>query len=138
MCIHLPSVFRTVYIHHNCSYKYQFTSISFGIGTDEFETLVSKWALRVRKNGQGKSGHKKPVLFPKLTFLYDEELHGAGKSLEWLFNEAIECSKQAMYPDFLSLSGDGYIPSMYKKYIIYPYTGKDIMVLGNTQLELII
>lgn len=95
---------------------YPFTSISFGIGTDEFETLVSKWALRVRKNGQGKSGHKKPVLFPKLTFLYDEELHGAGKSLEWLFNEAIECSKQAMYPDFLSLSGDGYIPSMYKKY----------------------
>lgn len=95
---------------------YPFTSISFGIGTDEFETLVSKWALRVRKNGQGKNGFKKPVLFPKLTFLYDEELHGEGKELEWLFDEAIECSKQAMYPDFLSLTGEGYIPSMYKKY----------------------
>lgn len=95
---------------------YPFTSISFGIGTDEFETLVSKWALRVRKNGQGKNGFKKPVLFPKLTFLYDEEIHGEGKELEWLFDEAIECSKQAMYPDFLSLSGEGYIPSMYKKY----------------------
>lgn len=95
---------------------YPFTSISFGIGTDEFETLVSKWALRVRKNGQGKKGFKKPVLFPKLTFLYDEELHGEGKELEWLFAEAVECSKQAMYPDFLSLTGEGYIPSMYKKY----------------------
>lgn len=95
---------------------YPFTSISFGIGTNEFETLVSKWALRVRKNGQGKDGHKKPVLFPKLTFLYDESLHGKGKQLEWLFDEAIECSKQAMYPDFLSLTGEGYIPSMYKQY----------------------
>lgn len=95
---------------------YPFTSISFGIGTDEFETLISKWALRVRKNGQGKKGFKKPVLFPKLTFLYDEELHGEGKELEWLFAEAVECSKQAMYPDFLSLTGEGYIPSMYKKY----------------------
>lgn len=95
---------------------YPFTSISFGIGTDKFETLISKWALRVRKNGQGKEGHKKPVLFPKLTFLYDENLHGEGKELEWLFNEAIECSKKAMYPDFLSLTGEGYIPSMYKKY----------------------
>lgn len=95
---------------------YPFTSISFGIGTSVFETMASECALRVRMEGQGKEGFKKPVLFPKLTFLYDEELHGEGKPLEWLFDIGVECSKKAMYPDWLSLSGEGYIPSMYKKY----------------------
>lgn len=95
---------------------YPFIAVSFGIGTDEFETLVSEVCLQTRKNGQGKKGFKKPVLFPKLTFLYDENLHGTGKPLEWLFDKAIECSSKAMYPDYLSLTGEGYIPEMYKKY----------------------
>ena len=30
------------------------------------------------------------VLFPKLSFFYDENLHGEGKELEWLFDEAID------------------------------------------------
>lgn len=95
---------------------YPFIAISFGIGTEPFELMASEMALEVRKNGQGKKGFKKPVLFPKLTFLYDEELHGEGKPFEWLFDKAIECSSKAMYPDYLSLTGEGYIPSMYKKY----------------------
>ena len=103
---------------------YPFTSISFGIGRSPFETMASECALKVRMNGQGKQGHKKIVLFPKLTFLYEESLHGAGKELEWLFNISIECSKKAMYPDFLSLSGKGYIPEMYKKY------GKVVSLMG--------
>lgn len=103
---------------------YPFTSISFGNDTDKFATLVSEMALRVREKGQGKDGFKKPVLFPKLTFLYDENLHGEGKELEWLFDVAIDCSSKAMYPDFLSLTGNGYIPSMYKKY------GKVVSLMG--------
>lgn len=95
---------------------YPFIAISFGIGTDKFESLVSEVCLETRKNGQGKKGFKKPVLFPKLTFLYDENLHGKDKPLEWLFDKAIECSSKAMYPDYLSLTGEGYIPEMYKKY----------------------
>lgn len=95
---------------------YPFISISFGNGIDRFETLASEVCLEVRKNGQGKEGFKKPVLFPKLTFLYDEEMHGEGKEYEWLFLKAIECSSKAMYPDYLSLTGEGYIPSIYKKY----------------------
>ena len=95
---------------------YPFIAISFGIGTDEFETMASEVCLEVRKNGQGKKGFRKPVLFPKLTFLYDENLHGTGKPFEWLFDKAIECSSKAMYPDYLSLTGEGYIPEMYKKY----------------------
>ena len=77
---------------------YPFTSISFGLGTGKFETMASSVCMKVRKNGQGKDGFKHPVLFPKLSFFYDENLHGEGKELEWLFNEAIDCSSKAMYP----------------------------------------
>ena len=37
--------------------------------------------------GQGKKGHKKPVLFPKIVFLYDENLHGPRKPLEDVFED---------------------------------------------------
>lgn len=95
---------------------YPFIATSFGIGTNKFERMATEVILKVRANGQGKIGFKKPVLFPKLTFLYDKNLHGEGKELEYLFNIAIDCSSKCMYPDFLSLTGVGYIPSMYKKY----------------------
>ena len=95
---------------------YPFTSISFGLGTGKFETMASSVCMKVRKNGQGKNEFKHPVLFPKLSFFYDENLHGEGKELEWLFDEAIDCSSKAMYPDYISCTGDGYGPSMYKKY----------------------
>lgn len=103
---------------------YPFTSISFGIDNSKWGVMASEVALETRMNGQGKNGFKKVVLFPKLTFLYDENLHGKEKELEWLFEAAIECSRKAMYPDFLSLTGEGYIPSMYKKY------GKVVSLMG--------
>lgn len=103
---------------------YPFVAVSFGLGTSRFEQMATEVCLEVRKNGQGKAGFKKPVLFPKLTFLYDENLHGKDGPLECLFNDAIECSKKSMYPDFLSMTGDGYIPSMYKKY------GKVVSLMG--------
>ena len=78
--------------------------------------MVSEVILKVRMNGQGKDGYKKPVLFPKLSFLYDEALHGEGGELEYLFDIACQCSAKAMYPDYLSLTGDGYVADMYKKY----------------------
>lgn len=95
---------------------YPFVAISFGVGTGTFEKMATEVALKVRMGGQGKEGFKKPVLFPKLTFLYDENLHGEGKEMEYLFDIALECSSKTMYPDFLSLTGEGYIPSIYKKY----------------------
>ena len=103
---------------------YPFIAISFGIGQSKWEQMATEVCLEVRKNGQGKEGFKKPVLFPKLTFLYDENLHGEGKPLEYLFDCAIECSQKSMYPDFLSCTGKGYIPSMYKKY------GKVVSLMG--------
>ena len=95
---------------------YPFTAITFGLGTGKFETMCSSICLKVRKGGQGKTGFKHPVLFPKLSFFYDENLHGEGKELEWLFDEAIDCSSKSMYPDFISLTGDGYTSETYKKY----------------------
>ena len=106
---------------------YPFIAISFGIDTSKWGSMASEVALEIRKNGQGKKGFKKPVLFPKLTFLYDKNLHGDGSDkyeLGWLFEKAIDCSSKTMYPDYLSLTGEGYIPSIYKKY------GKVISLMG--------
>lgn len=95
---------------------YPFVTFTFGLGRERFERMASNAILKVRKNGQGVPGFKKPVLFPKLVFLYDENLHGEGKELEDIFNNAIECSAKAQYPDYLSMTGEGYIASMYKQY----------------------
>ena len=95
---------------------YPFITMTFGLATDRFGKLASLTFLNVHKEGQGKGGNKKPVLFPKLVFLYDENIHGEGLINNDIFNAGIECSCKTMYPDWLSLSGEGYVPEMYKKY----------------------
>ena len=95
---------------------YPFTAVTFGLGTGKWESMASSICMKVRAGGQGKPGFKHPVLFPKLSFFYDKNIHGEGKELEWLYDEALECSMKTMYPDFISLTGDGYAPSIYKKY----------------------
>lgn len=95
---------------------YPFITMTFGTGTGKFAKMASTAMLEVRRKGQGKEGCRKPVLFPKLVFLYDENLHGPGKELEDVFEIGIECSRKTMYPDWLSLTGKGYISSMYKQY----------------------
>lgn len=95
---------------------YPFITMTFGLATDTFGKMASKTFLRVHMNGQGKEGNKKPVLFPKLVFLYDESIHGVGGVNEDVFEAGIECSSKTMYPDWLSLTGEGYVPEMYKKY----------------------
>lgn len=95
---------------------FPFITVTLGLGRGRFERMASLAMLKVHMEGQGKKGRKKPVLFPKLVFLYDEKLHGPGGELEEVFEAAIDCSRRAMYPDFLSLTGEGYVPEMYKKY----------------------
>lgn len=103
---------------------YPFITMTAGTGTSRFAKMATMTMLKVRKGGQGKTGHKKPVLFPKVVFLYDEKLHGPGGELEDVFEAGIDCSSKTMYPDWLSLTGKGYIASMYKKY------GKIISPMG--------
>ena len=95
---------------------YPFITMTFGLSTDRFGKMASIVFLNIHRKGQGKVGNKKPVLFPKLVFLYDENLHGKGMPLEDVFEAGIQCSSKTMYPDWLSLTGDGYVPSMYKEY----------------------
>ncbi len=103
---------------------YPFITVTAGIGTGRFAKLATITMLNVRRKGQGRKECKKPVLFPKIVFLYDENLHGAGKELEDVFEAGVECSAKTMYPDWLSLTGKGYIASMYKQY------GKVISPMG--------
>ena len=103
---------------------YPFITVTAGTGTGRFAKLATITMLNVRRRGQGKKECKKPVLFPKIVFLYDENLHGPGKPLEDVFEAGVKCSAKTMYPDWLSLTGKGYVASIYKQY------GKIISPMG--------
>jgi len=103
---------------------YPFVTVTIGLGTERFAKLASISLLQVHEKGQGKPENRKPVLFPKIVFLYDENIHGQGKECEDVFEAGISCSAKTMYPDWLSMSGKGYISSMYKQY------GKVISPMG--------
>ena len=103
---------------------YPFITVTAGTGAGRFAKLATISMLNVRRRGQGKKECKKPVLFPKIVFLYDENLHGPGKPLEDVFEAGVACSAKTMYPDWLSLTGKGYVASIYKQY------GKIISPMG--------
>lgn len=98
---------------------YPFVTMTLGLATSKFGKMAAISLLKVHSEGQGKNGFKRPVLFPKIVFLYDKNLHGDG-SCKYpsadVFNAGLDCSSKTMYPDWLSLTGDGYIAEMYKKY----------------------
>lgn len=103
---------------------YPFITVTAGTGTGRFAKLATITMLDVRRKGEGKAECKKPVLFPKIVFLYDENLHGPGKELEDVFEAGVLCSAKTMYPDWLSLTGKGYVAGIYKQY------GKIISPMG--------
>ena len=95
---------------------YPFVTVTMGLATDKFGKMISITGFNVHKKGQGKKGFKRPVLFPKYVFLYDKNLHGVGCVNEDVFEAGLDCSCETMYPDWLSLTGEGYVADMYKKY----------------------
>ena len=95
---------------------YPFITVTAGLGTGLYEKMATMAMLKIRQGGQGKKECKKPVLFPKIVFLYDENLHGPGKINEDLFKAGVECSSKTMYPDWLTLTGEGYVENKKKKY----------------------
>lgn len=98
---------------------YPFITMTIGLATSRFGKMTAISLMEVHSKGQGKEGFKKPVLFPKIVFLYDKELHGDGSERypnADVFNAGLECSSKTMYPDWLSLTGKGYVSDMYKKY----------------------
>lgn len=95
---------------------YPFISMTLGLGTTKFEKMCSITLFEIHAKGQGKKGYEKPVLFPKLIFLYDSNLHGEGKINEDVFEAGIKCSSKTMYPDWLSLELGNYVGYIYQKY----------------------
>ncbi len=98
---------------------YPFVTMTIGLATSTLGKMAATSLLKVHSEGQGKKGFKRPVLFPKIVFLYDKNLHGDGSDRypsADVFNAGLDCSSKTMYPDWLSLTGDGYVAEMYKKY----------------------
>lgn len=102
---------------------FAFTTITFGqwdpakFSEEERHWLmkISSIMLQVRRNGHGKDG--KPVVFPKLVYLYDEKQIAEDKASSELFDEAVKTSAQCMYPDYLSLSSEnGSVSEIFQKY----------------------
>lgn len=112
----------------SCRGDYPFITITIGHGTDMFSKLIAKTIFRVHAEGQGKEGFKEPAIFPKIVFLYDKNIHGEGKSCRDVYESALNCSCKTMYPDWLSLTGKGYVASIFKKY------GKIISPMGKCKL----
>lgn len=82
--------------------SYPFTTLTFGDVENSLQADICRAILEIRMEGHGDKGHKKNLIFPKLVFLYNPEIHGEGKEYEWLFDLAVKCSSKCMYPDFLS------------------------------------
>lgn len=95
---------------------YPFITFTLGHETDPYGKEIAKTILKVHEEGEGQDHFKRPTLFPKLVFLYDEKLHGKEGILSDLFELALDCTAKTMYPDYLSLSGKGFIAEMYQKY----------------------
>ncbi len=102
---------------------FAFTTITFGQwNVDKYSEREKSWLymigkimLQVRRNGHGKD--HKPVVFPKLVFLYDEKQIAADPFSAGLFDEAVKTSTQCMYPDYLSLSSEyGSVSEIFQKY----------------------
>lgn len=107
---------------------FAFTTISFGCWNapqwlGRYLTNKDRWILKeiceailtTRMNGHGEN--HKPVVFPKLVYLYEENYLSAFQEARDVFELAIECSSKCMYPDFLSLTGDWAHSSVGKQYM---------------------
>ena len=104
---------------------FAFTTLTFGqwsypdevndcykFSEDEKQILetICKVILHTRMKGHG----GKPVVFPKLVYLYDKDQIANDIHSQRVFDECIRCSCQCMYPDYLSLN-HGNVADIYKR-----------------------
>lgn len=104
---------------------FAFTTLTFGqwsypdevndcykFSEDEKQILetICKVILHTRMKGHG----GKPVVFPKLVYLYDKDQITNDIHSQRVFDECIRCSCQCMYPDYLSLN-HGKVADIYKR-----------------------
>lgn len=109
---------------------FAFTTISFGCWNapqwlGRYLNDTDLWILKeicsailnTRMNGHGEN--HKPVVFPKLIYLYEENYLSEFKEAREVFELAIECSSECLYPDFLSLTGDPEHNAVAQQYIMH-------------------
>ena len=96
---------------------FAFTTLTFGtwdVMMDDLNRdimrMIGETILKTRMKGHG----GKHVVFPKLVFLYDEDKIRNDEDHKELFELAVECSSQCMYPDYLSLN-HGKVADIYKR-----------------------
>lgn len=104
---------------------FAFTTLTFGqwsypdevndcykFSEDEKQILetICKVILHTRMRGHG----EKPVVFPKLVYLYDKDQIANDIHSQRVFDECVRCSCQCMYPDYLSLN-HGKVADIYKR-----------------------
>lgn len=96
---------------------FAFTTLTFGtwdIMMDDLNRdimrMIGETILKTRMKGHG----GKQVVFPKLVFLYDEDKIKEDEDHKELFELAVKCSSQCMYPDYLSLN-HGKVADIYKR-----------------------
>lgn len=97
---------------------FAFTTITFGQWNSskddgELMRLIGESILKVRMKGHA----GKPVVFPKLVYLYDADQVCMDKDSKELFDLAVECSSKCMYPDFLSLRGSKDVNAVAQTYV---------------------
>ena len=102
---------------------FAFTTVTFGQWdyktinkNDAFWLMtIGKVILQTRRNGHGKN--HRPVVFPKLVFLFDEDQVDNDIYSKDLFEEAVKTSAQCMYPDYLSLSSEySFVSKVFKEH----------------------
>lgn len=80
-----------------------FVTVTFGLDTSYWGREISKAMLEVRIKGIGEK--RSTAVFPKLSFLYRDEINGLPDSPNYDIKKlAIKCSTKRLYPDYLSLS----------------------------------
>lgn len=101
---------------------YPFSTITFGAWNaidnrteddDEILSAICNAILHQRIVGHGGL----PVVFPKLVYLWDEDLINENERAAEVFDECVKCCAKRQYPDMLSLTGDPEHNSVAQQYL---------------------
>lgn len=90
---------------HTANGQTPFVTITFGMGTSDFERMIQKAILKNRIRGLGKEGIT-PV-FPKLVMFMEKGINLNPEDRNYDIKKlALECSSKRMYPDIISAANN--------------------------------
>ena len=104
---------------------YPFVTVTLGLGTGQFERMCYYFSSGSPQGRTGQGWYIRNRYFSRRLYFFTMRIFMARASAcEDVFEAGVDCSAKTMYPDWLSLTGKGYIASMYKQY------GKVISPMG--------